>query len=135
MVLLLSRQTPEERSARTTCESNGRGFNINDAEFGTYLAHWVLGLTTMPYKSWQVSRKPSDAYVAGKVGEFLSKTYISGRPLTGYHLQRGREMGTYYWRQTAALLAPPAPKPRITHIWGTDMSHMLRQFDKFQQFA
>ena len=39
MVLLLSRQTPEERSARTTCESNGRGFNINDAEFGTYLAH------------------------------------------------------------------------------------------------
>jgi hypothetical protein len=38
---LLARQTPGERNAHTTVESNGRGFNKNHAEFGTSLAMWV----------------------------------------------------------------------------------------------
>ena len=135
MVLLLSYQTPEERSHRTTTDSNRAGFSIANAEYGTYLAHWVLGLTTSSFKSWQVSRKPSDAFIAAKVRAFLGQTYSSGRPLTGYHLQRGREIGTYHWAQTAALLAPPPPAAKPVHIWGTDMEYMMRQHDRFQQFA
>jgi hypothetical protein len=38
---LLARQTPGERNAHITVESNGRGFNKNHAEFGTSLAMWV----------------------------------------------------------------------------------------------
>jgi hypothetical protein len=71
-------------------------------------------------------------------GTALAKWVKSGKRLTPRQRLAAIPFCAYYWRQVGtmpevvALVAPPL---RMTHIWGTDMSHMMRQFDRFQQFA
>lgn len=71
-------------------------------------------------------------------GTSLAMWVKSGKRLTPRQRSAAIPLCAYYWRQVGtmpevvALVAPPL---RVTHIWGTDLSHMLRQFDKFQQFA
>lgn len=105
LVALYHRQTVDEQHTSTTKHSNGVGFNAKDAEYATYLAKWVL----------------------------------SGRRLTGSHLAAGRRIATYYARQLAEM-SETRCVPR-THrspvgvlITGQDMSHLIRQHDKFQVF-
>jgi hypothetical protein len=97
MVILLSRQTTEEQMSHTTRHSNGRGFNYRDAEYGTYLAHYILCFTTSSYTSWQQSKKPTADQVSQVIAHYLASVPGSvGTVLTGYHLGRAREMATYY---------------------------------------
>lgn len=105
LVALYHRQTVDEQRTSTTKESNGVGFNARDAEYATYLARWVL----------------------------------SGRHLTGSHLERGRRIATFYARQLAEMSQTRAvprtkPSPVGVLVEGTDMSHLLRRFDRFQDF-
>lgn len=105
LVALYHRQTVDEQRTSTTKESNGVGFNAKDAEYATYLAKWVL----------------------------------SGRHLTGRHLEAGRRIATFYARQLAEMsetrAVPRRPRPMVgVLITGSDMSHLLRQHDKFQVF-
>jgi hypothetical protein len=105
LVALYHRQTVDEQRTSTTKESNGVGFNARDAEYATYLAKWV----------------------------------ISGRHLTGRHLEAGRRIATFYARQLAEMSetrATPRPQrsPVGVLITGSDMSHLLRQHDRFQVF-
>ncbi len=105
LVALYHRQTVDEQRTSTTKESNGVGFNARDAEYATYLAKWV----------------------------------ISGRHLTGRHLEAGRRIATFYARQLAEMSqtrATPRPRPAMVGvlITGSDMSHLLRQHDRFQVF-
>ena len=69
MVALFREQTEDEKSDKVTRHSNGRGFNFNHAERGTYYAKWVL----------------------------------SGRHLTGHHLDAARRMATFYARQLGEI--------------------------------
>lgn len=69
MVALYQRQTEDEQTTSATRHSNGRGFNYNHAERGTYYAKWVL----------------------------------SGRHLTGHHLDSARRMATFYARQLGEI--------------------------------
>ena len=69
MVALYREQTEDEKTTSTTKHSNGRGFNFNHAERGTYYAKWVL----------------------------------SGRTLTGHHLDAARRMATFYARQLGEI--------------------------------
>lgn len=140
MVVLLSRQTAEEQSSASTHESNGRGFSLRPiagsthATYGTYLAHWVLGLTTVSFERWCRGEKTPPAYVAYFIRQFLANRSNVGTALTGYHLTRGREMACYYWRQ----LADEAAKVRQAQpvvVRGADMSYLLAQHDRFQRFA
>ena len=140
MVVLLSRQTAEEQSAGSTHESNGRGFSLRPiagsthATYGTYLAHWVLGLTTVSFDRWRSSAKAPQWQVSRAIRQFLANRSNVGRALTGIHLSRGTEMAAYYWRQ----LADEAQKVRQAEpvmVRGTDMSYLLAQHDRFQQFA
>lgn len=104
---LYARQTVGEQHTATTTESNGRGFNYNDADYGSYLAKWLQ----------------------------------SGRHLTGSHLSRARRMASFYWRQVSEMsqvirhLPPPPPRVRPVVIFHHDMSFLLAQYDRFQQFA
>lgn len=93
MIVLFASQTVEEQSRSTTIETNRRGFNAADADFGSYCARWVLGLhrTTPPH------------IVAERVARYLhADNYRGYRTLSGRFLERGREMGARYWRQLAA---------------------------------
>ena len=101
---LLARQTVGEQITGHTSEVNGRGFNRDDAPFGTSLANWVKG----------------------------------GKKLTSRQRSAAIKLCAYYWRQVGQMpevVACLAPKPRVTHIWGDNMSHLIAQFDRFQQFA
>lgn len=69
MVALFREQTEDEKSDKVTRHSNGRGFNFNHAERGTYYAKWVL----------------------------------SGKTLTGHHLDAARRMATFYARQLGEI--------------------------------
>ena len=74
----------------------------------------------------------------GPFGTSLAMWVKSGKRLTPRQKSAAVKLCSYYWRQVGTMpevlrLVRPAAKP--THIWGTDMSHMLAQFDKFQQFA
>ncbi len=104
---LLARQTPGEQITGHTSELNGRGFNRDDGPFGTSLAMWVK----------------------------------SGKRLTSRQRAAAVKLCTYYWRQVGtmpevvALVAPRRwPIQMVVHR-GTDISYLLRQFDRFQQFA
>jgi hypothetical protein len=72
-------------------------------------------------------------------GTYYAKWVISGRRLTGRHLEAARRMACHYARQLAELSELPAsprpqPSPVGVLITGTDMAHLLRQHDKFQVF-
>jgi hypothetical protein len=102
---LLARQTVGEQVTGHTSEANGRGFNRDDAPFGTSLAMWVK----------------------------------SGKCLTPRQLKAAVPLCTWYWRQVGQMAEVrrflPRPPIKVTVIQGDDLSYMLRQFDKFQQFA
>lgn len=69
-------------------------------------------------------------------GTYWAKWVISGRRLTGRHLVGAREMACYYARQLAELSVTRAV-PRTINVkvvYGQDMSHLLRQHDRFQVF-
>ena len=81
MVVLLSRQTAGEASMGATVESNGRGFTAFNASTGTYIAKWVLG----------VSSNASEHEVAVAMMRFLASNG-TGRPVTGRFLEKARKI-------------------------------------------
>lgn len=93
MIILFAHQTAQERSTSSTIETNNVGFNAADADFGSYCARWVLGL-----------HQTTPAHiVAERVARYLQgDNYKNYRCLSGRFLERGRAMGTRYWRQLAA---------------------------------
>jgi hypothetical protein len=69
-------------------------------------------------------------------GTYWAKWVISGRRLTGRHLVSAREVACYYARQLAEMSEAPASPRRLPAqvVYGQDMSHLLRQYDRFQVF-
>ena len=60
-----------------------------------------------------------------------------GRRITLRQARAARPLVAHYWRQVGEILAPPPPAPRVIHlvvVEGNDMSHMMRQYDRFQPF-
>jgi len=125
IVLLFSYQTAEERGSSSTVELNGRGFSAAHAKDASYWARWVRGPTPST---------PSHI-VAEKVRHYLTGDNCRRyRTLSGRFLDRAREVAAVYWRQLAEASKERAKlKPDVT-IKGDDMSHMLRQFDRFQVY-
>lgn len=77
-------------------------------------------------------------YRHAEFGTSLAKWVQSGRRLTSRQLTAARPMVCHYWRQVAQMseVTRLVRQPiKVTVIEGTDLSYMLRQFDKFQQFA
>ena len=81
MVVLLSRQTAGEASMGATVESNGRGFTAFNASTGTYIAKWVLG----------VSSNASQREVEVAMMRFLASNG-TGRAVTGRFLAKARKI-------------------------------------------
>lgn len=125
IVLLFSYQTVGERRTSTTVEDNGVGFNAAHAKNASYWARWVLrvGPTTPAH------------IVADKVRHYLTGDNCRQyRTLTGSYLVEARRVAAHYWRQLAAAAEAKAkPVPAEEHR-GSDMSHLLRQFDRFQVY-
>jgi hypothetical protein len=125
IVLLFSYQTVGERRTSTTVEDNGVGFNAVHAKNASYWARWVLG----------VGLNTPAHIVDDKVRHYLTGDNCRQyRTLTGSYLVEARRVAAHYWRQLAAAAKAKAKAklvPIVEHR-GTDMSHMLRQFDRFQ---
>jgi hypothetical protein len=69
---------------------------------------------------------------------YLARWVISGRHLTGRHLEAGRRIATFYARQLAEMSQTRAvPAPRTLKVCTTPagMSDFIRQWDPFQQHA
>ena len=81
MVVLLSRQTAGETAMGATVESNGRGFTAFNASTGTYIAKWVLG----------VSSNASQREVEVAMVRFLASSG-TGRAITGRFLEKARKI-------------------------------------------
>ena len=104
---LYARQTVGEQHTSSTIESNGRGFNYMDAEYGTYLAKWLQS------------------------GRHLTGSHlVRARRMATFYWRQVGEMS-----QVLRFAPTPAPKVRPIHIVGNDMSHLLAVYDRFQQFA
>ena len=70
---------------------------------------------------------------------YLARWVLSGRHLTGRHLEAGRRIATFYARQLAEMsetrcVPRTKPSPVGVLITGESMTHLLRQHDKFQVF-
>lgn len=102
MVGLLARQTVGEQNTSTTIESNGRGFNYTDAEYGTYLAKWV------------------------KSGRHLTGRHlVAARRMTCFYWRQVSEM-------SSVLRLFPLPPTVVINVDGdTMMSDMLGTFCPF----
>lgn len=90
---IYSNQTEDEKCDNTTRHTNGRGFNYRDADYGSYLAKWVL----------------------------------SGKHLTGKHLERARKMCVFYVRQLEEASQDKLAENTVTHNVGS-----LSDLDPFQ---
>lgn len=90
VIVLFGHQTHLERGTRSTVESNRVGFNVVDADLGSYCAHWVLG----------THRTTPAHIVAERVAHYLTgDNYRRYRCLSGSFLARAREMMPKYWAQ------------------------------------
>ena len=84
---LLARQTASEQRTSTTTESNGRGFNYQDAPFGTSLAKWV------------------------KAGRQLTpRQLVAGRKLCAYYWRQVAEMPEVVRRSTPRVVKATCPE-------------------------
>jgi hypothetical protein len=81
LVVLLSRQTAGEAAMGATVESNGRGFTAFNASTGTYIAKWVLG----------VSSNATQREVDVAMVRFLASNG-TGRAITGRFLEKARKI-------------------------------------------
>jgi hypothetical protein len=81
MVVLLSRETSDERAQGATIERNSIGFSAFTRSTGTYIAKWVLG----------VSSNASQREVEVAMMHLLA-TNGTGRPVTGRFLEKARKI-------------------------------------------
>jgi len=88
MVGLLARQTVGEQNTSTTIESNGRGFNYTDAEYGTYLAKWVKSGRHLTGKHLAAARRMTCFYWR-QVSEMSSVLRLFPRPAKVEHKVSG----------------------------------------------
>lgn len=65
-----------------------------------------------------------------KWGTILGKVVKGGQRLTVKQLAVARDICYHHWGQTAEILAPCLP---VEHR-GSDMSYLLRQYDRFQVY-
>lgn len=129
ILLLWSYQTPHERQALTTVERNGKGFNVTHGKGAKarQIAYWVRWVLALPPN---VSADRMSAAVA----QYLRSDPRRYRCLTGTYLADAREVAAFYWQQLAAAAeSRKALKVDVEHR-GSDMSHLMRQFDRFQVY-
>jgi hypothetical protein len=102
---LYARQTVGEQRTSSTVESNGRGFNYRDAEYGTYLAKWLQS------------------------GRHLTGSHLSrARRMAAFYWRQVSEMS-----EVVRLIPPPAPK--TYKLYGEEeLCVAITQWDRFQQF-
>jgi len=125
IVLLFSYQTVGERSTSSTVEDNGRGFSAAHAKDASYWARWVL----------RVHPSTPSHIVADRVRHYLTgNNHRQYRTLSGSYLVRAREVAAHYWRQLDAASKERAKLKVHEEHRGSDMSDLLRQFDRFQVF-
>lgn len=102
---LYARQTVGEQRTSSTVESNGRGFNYRDAEYGTYLAKWL-----------QSGRKLT--------GSHLSRA----RRMATFYWRQVSEM-------SEVIRLIPRPTPVVHRVSGEyEMCAVLARLDRFQDF-
>ena len=77
LLILHGKQTPGEKEARVTVESNGVGFRADHASLGSYMATWIL-------------KQRANGWPPGKC-------------LTGKFLVKARNMSYFYVKQLAEL--------------------------------
>ena len=125
IVLLWSYQTPQERASKRTTDLNGKGFSVRHNQ--NTIAYWVR---------WVLRLSPSvnERDMTAAVARYLQNNPRQYRCLTGSYLVEAREVATYYWRQLAAAAVARATLVPDVSIQGSDMEHMLRQYDRFQVF-
>lgn len=87
---LLARQTQAEQHTSSTIESNGRGFNYRDAEFGTSLANQVNKGWRLTSRQVAAGRKLCSFYWR-QVGEILTPPAPKVRVIPTLVIQ-GRDM-------------------------------------------
>lgn len=102
---LYARQTVGEQTTSTTIESNGRGFNYTDAEYGTYLAKWLQS------------------------GRHLTGSHLSrARRMANFYWRQVAEMSTVIRH----LPQPPIVRHHVSGQY--ELCALLARLDRFQPF-
>lgn len=119
---LYRRQTKAEKARASTMEDNDMGFSKRTDKNGSRLARWLVDYNDQP----------------------------TGRHLTGYHIQKAREIATHHWRQVEGCLKEHAARafPRVVQkVWNRtlprsytlptdkDLNEYLAVLDPFQETA